>query len=440
MRAVRKLALAGAVVAATLVGIGGVGAGSALADPLSTPSLTTLTGVGSDTTTPLFDNGTKSQPLGDAAGSFVHDYNATDPSIPVASWDAVNPSTGVADQTITTKAKSSTDTSCQLERPDGSSAGIAALNDNQKDTNKASGQTIYCIDYVRSARAPNTTTFEDAFAVLARDGLDWSYPKVSGVTPPEPTTLTKAQLTAIYECTDTNWDQVGGTNAPIGVVIPQTGSGVRSTWLLDLGITASSEPCWQNGTIVVGGTTDVIEENTGVSAGNVAQFTKTQDFGTTCSGGCAPSDDIFPYSIGDWIAQKTLTNGVGGHATSIWAHGNLALGDITSLTGNAVPPTSTNSSGQPVINPNWNPGFLSTLYNVTRNGCYVAADPTSTAVCLPSSTPPAGGTVYPSYEVKGLPAFLGKTGWICKNATAAADIVSYGFTKLSTCGTLTAGD
>jgi ABC-type phosphate transport system substrate-binding protein len=433
MRAVRKLVVGGAV-AATLVAMGSLG-GPAMADPAKTPGLVTLTGVGSDTVTPLFDNGV---PGGDT-GSFVADYNATDPKYPVASWDAVNPSTGIADQTITTKAKSSSDTSCQLERPDGSSAGIAALNENQTDTNTVSGQTVYCIDYARSSRAPNTTTFEDAFITLARDGIAWSYPAISGDTNPQPASLNKAQLTAIYTCADTNWDQVGGADAPIGVVIPQTGSGTRSSWLLELGITATDEPCWQNGTVVVDGVTDVIEENTGKSPGNVAQFTKPQEFpdGQTID----PQDDIFPYSIGDWIAQSAASNGVGGHATSVWAHANMKLGETKTVAGKAEKATALNSSDQLIINPAWNPEFLRTLYGVVRNGCYVSSDPTSTAVCLPTTTPPTGGTAYPTYEVKGLSAFFGKSkGWVCNSTTAAADIVSYGFTRLDSCGALTAGD
>jgi ABC-type phosphate transport system substrate-binding protein len=437
MRAFRKFVVAGAV-AATLVGIGGLGAGTAMADPLKTPLLTTLTGVGSDTITPLFDNGTKSQPKGDAPGTFVHDYNATKPKYPVASWNAVNPVTGIADQTISTKAKNSSDQSCNLERPDGSSAGIVALNENQTDTNKVAGQSkIYCIDYARSSRAPNTTTFEDAFVTLARDGLAWSFPRVTGQVNPQPRSLTTAELTAIYTCADRNWDQVGGRNAPIGAVLPQSGSGTRSSWLLDLGITATSEPCWENGTITVKGKTYVIEENTGLSTGNVAAFTTTQ---TIDGVKVPPADVIFPYSIGDWIAQGTKTKGVGGHASSIWGHGNLDLGETVNVAGTPEVAVTTNKLGQPVINPAWNPKFLRLLYGVTRNGCYVSSKPTSTAVCLPSSTPPKGGTAYPAYEVVGLKAFFGAKGWICTNKTAAADIVSYGFTRLSNCGALTAGD
>jgi hypothetical protein len=446
MRVALKIAaVAGAAATALAVGLGP----AAVADPVSStaPSLTTLIGVGSDTITPLFDNGTGTKSpacKGGAKGSFVHDYDTSSPvpTYPIESWDAVNPCTGVADQTITTKAKSKSDTSCQLERPDGSSAGIAALNDDQTDENKASGnQIVYCIDYARSSRAPNTTTFEDAFSALAQDGLSWTYPTVKGKTNPQPAGLTQTQLEAIYTCADTNWDEVGGTNAPIGVVVPQVGSGTRSSWLGDLGITAASEPCWQNGTVG----TNVIEENTGLSPGNVAQFTKTQKFGTTCKKGCAPQDDIFPYSIGDWIAQSpaTGTPPVGGHATAVWGHGNLTISKIENAAGTKLlAPTTTNSAKQTIINPAWNPAFLRILYVVVRNGCFVASKPTSTKVCLPSLTPPTGGTAYPKYEVTGLAKFL---TWTCTNTTAEDDIVSYGFTKLSkstsqTCGQLTAGD
>ncbi len=444
MRAIGKSAAVGAV-AATLVGVCLSAAGPAMADPLKTPTLTTLAGVGSDTVTPLFDNGTKAQPKGDAPGTFVHDYNATKPTFPVASWDAVDPSTGVAGANITTKAASSSDASCSMPRPDGSSAGIAALDANQKDSHSVSGQSsIYCLDYARSSRPPTTTTDNNnAFVEFAKDAIAWSYPKVSGKTNPQPKAMNLTDLENIYTCKWTNWDQIPGNSkhkAPIGVVIPQNGSGTRATWLLQLGIPSTTvEPCWQNGTVTVSGKTDVIEENTGLSAGNKAQFTKTQDFGTTCAKGCAPTDDIFPYSIGDWIAQTKAAKGVGGHATSVWGHGNMNLAESDSGT-TAEEPTAKNSSGQLVINPKFPAHFYRTLYAVTRNSCFNSSKPTGTAVCLPTTTPPAGGVAYPAYEATGLKAFFGPSGWICKNATAAKDIASYGFTKDSSCGKLTAGD
>jgi hypothetical protein len=433
---IRRFVIAGAVVAT----LAGTGLGTAAADPLKAPSLDTLTGVGTGNIAPLFDNGTNSQPLGDAAGSFVHDYNATEPTYPVASWDAENPETGFVEQMIATKAASSSDTSCDLQRPDDTSTGVYILNQDQTDlTLDSSGQLVYCVDYVRADFFPDLFySTRDAFVALARDAMAWSYPKVKGETNPQPKSLTFEQLTGIFDCQYRNWDEVGGKNAPIGVVLPVDFSDTRQVWLLDeLGITATVEPCWQNGDVTVNGTTDAIYEDTGLSAGNVAQFTTTQ----TIDGISIPAaDDIFSYSIGGWIAQGTRTKRVGGHATSVWGHGNLTLGEIANIAGTPEAAVTKNSSGQPVINPKWNPRFLYILYAATRNGCWTSTEPDSLAVCLPSRTPPAGGIVYPTYEAKGLAALFGPKGWICKNATAQADIVSYGFTRIANCGALTGGD
>jgi ABC-type phosphate transport system substrate-binding protein len=428
MRAIHKIA----VLSATLVAFGGIGVGTALADPYpplsSPPPLSSIEGVGSDTITPLF-SGNELTTGGQKSGDLTQDYDATKPANILYSWDAVNPKTGGAGDSITVKAASSTDTSCKFARPDGSSAGITQLNLNQTDTTKLNGQTVYCVDYARSSRAPNTTTFKDAFAKLATDAIAWSHPTISGKTSPQPAKLTHAQLVSIYTCADTNWDQVGGANAPIVPVVPQAGSGTRSTWLTDLGITASSEKCWVNGVAANGA---VIEENTGLSSGNVDQFTST-----------GAQDDIFPYSIGDWIAQTTPavkgtgtagTPGgatVGGHETSIWGHANLTLGETVTPLGVAEAAVTTNSFKQPVINPSWSSQFTRTLYVVVRNG---TANPTGpTTVSFPTT---------PAYESTALQAIFGPKGWICTNNTAKSDIVSYGFglETSANCGSLTAGD
>jgi hypothetical protein len=283
-----------------------------------------------------------------------------------------------------------------------------------------------CVDYARSSRAPNTTTTNDTFVSLAKDAVTWSYPVVSGQTNHQPASLTRAQLIAIYNCTDTKWGQVNGNTSdttPIVPVMPQAGSGTRSTWLTALGITASTEPCWVDGADSTG---HAIEENTGLSTGNVDQFTSS-----------TAAEDIFPYSIGDWIAQGAAVKGtgaagttgaatVGGHASSIWGHGNLKLGAVPNSLNVVEQPVVTNSFGQPTINSAWNTTFNRTLYAVVRNGG------TATAPKFPTT---------PAYEATALPAIFGSTGWVCTNNTAQSDIVGYGFLSLGgNCGTLTAGD
>jgi hypothetical protein len=444
MRVIRKIAIVGAV-AATFVGIGLGTGGTAYADPATTPTLTTLVGVGSGTMTSLFAG----SPTENTAGSIVTDYNATSPTYPTASWDALNPSTGDPDDTIATKASGSGDASCNLDRPDGANAGITALNEDQEDSTEVDGQPVYCVDYVQSDSPPDTATYDDTFIALGIDAVDWSYPFLDGVTNPQPTKLTLADLEDIYTCQDYNWDQVGGSDAPIIPVLPQSGSGTRSTWLAALGITATTEPCWVNGTDPLD-SSNVIEENTGLSAGNEDMFDQSADVFTTYGGpfGLDPTTDsgnsldvIFPYSIGDWIGQGSAIRGtgtpgtpggatVGDRASSLWGHGNLVLGDTENSLAVAEAPTSTNTYGQPVINPSFPSTFYRTLYAVVRNGY---SDPTNaTDAAFPTT---------PAYDATGLPALFGPSGWFCTNSTAQSDEVSYGFKLLgSACGSLTAGD
>jgi hypothetical protein len=412
MRVIYKVAVAGAVVV-TLVG---VGMGTAFADPSPStlPALTTIVGVDCP---PLFVG----SPTANTSGSLTNDYNATDPAYPIACWGS--DTTGAQPGEIITKGSSSSDTSCELGRPLTADAGITALNADQEDSTEVNGQPVYCIDFAYADRPPHAGTV-DAFVSLAHDAIDWSYPE--GTSNPQPTSLTLAQLVDIYECTDTNWDQVGGTNAPIVPVLPEPGSGARDTFLAALGITASSESCWVNG---VAGNGDRILESTGLSAGNEDQFDPS---------GTAAVDDIFPYSIGDWIAQGPAVTGtgtagtpggatVGGHASTIWGHGVMALGETVNGTlGVAEQPTTTNSYSQPVINPNWTPQLDHTLYDVVRNGC------PSTGACFPAT---------PTYEAVGLPAIFSSKGWVCTSDTAESDIVSYGFGNLGdNCGALAPGD
>jgi ABC-type phosphate transport system substrate-binding protein len=392
MRAMHKIAALGAAV----VVFGSIGMGTAFADPPATPTLDTVVGVGSGTLAPLFNSASTA-------------YNATNPAFPMASWDPVNPANGEAGGNIVTKALNAGDASCTLPRPDGASAGITALNNGQTDANKdANKDTVFCIDFVQSDRGPNPGA-ADTFAALARDAIDWSYPVVAGQAIPQPASLTLADLTDIYTCVDVNWNQVGGANAPIVPVLPQSGSGTRSSFLAALGIAAPG------GCVISAAANGTqIEENTGLTPGNDAQFT-----------GAGAQDDIFPYSIGDWIAQGPAGNGVGGYGTAIWGHGNLELGATEDSLGVVQQPTTTNSSGQEVINRNWNEQLFSTLYAVVRNGCPGAG------ACFPAT---------PAYEATGLPALFSSTGWFCTNTNAQSNFVSYGFLTLGrNCGALTPG-
>ena len=222
-----------ALVAATAAAATAVFAGSALADPPSshTVASTDIVGTGSDTIQFLMDDL--------SAG-----YDSANPSANfVDSWDAVNPSTGAAGDTITVKPGDS------LVRPNGSSAGITALIKNS------------FLDYARSSRGPQSTDVDSngnplLFLPVAQDQLNYAV----ATTTNAPLNLTNAQLVSIYECTDTTWNQVGGTSTTtIQPVIPQTGSGSRAFFLSTLGITDAN----------LGSCVGTVEENTpSAEAGN----------------------------------------------------------------------------------------------------------------------------------------------------------------------------
>lgn len=135
--AIRSFVVAGTVVA-TLAGLG-LSAGPVAADPVQPPLPTTNVGVGSETLDQVFDG-------------LAVEYNAAKGADLVASWDAVG------SPIIVTKGGPGS-SRCRTTRPDGSNAGIEALNADVTG-GISGGQVVYCIDFARSSRPPNTTTNE----------------------------------------------------------------------------------------------------------------------------------------------------------------------------------------------------------------------------------------------------------------------------------------
>lgn len=106
----------------------------------------------------------------------------------------------------------------EVVSPNGSSAGRNAL--------KASVQAgDGCVDIARSSGPPRAVpsdlaTFE--YYAFGLDALGWASASTKA-----PANMTLAQLRGVYNCTFTNWSQVGGTAGPIQRYHPQTLSG---TW------------------------------------------------------------------------------------------------------------------------------------------------------------------------------------------------------------------
>lgn len=307
-----RFRLSASVAAAALVAAAATTVSSpALADPRdgATPTPVDLVGVGSDTTQGVMNHVADAYNA-EAWGGLTHLY----------SYDA----TGTA--TITPKAGCA-----EMARPNGSSAGIAAL--------AADASTPPCIDYARSSRAKKTDGSEDALAffALARDGVTW----VKQATSNAPASLTKAQLAGIYSCQLITWDQVGGTSTTvIKPYLPQSGSGTRSFWLSAIGV-SSPGACVTQG----------VPENNGAALPN-------------------DPDVVAPYSIANYIAQV--------HKGLDDVHGTTVPGQI----GGTAAITGSGSSA--ALNAGFDATFLRTVYNVARKTALGDVAPYVTAVFGPS--------------------------------------------------------
>ncbi len=377
MRTLTRLIVGAATAAAAVA----MAAAPALADPNpgTVPKPANVVAVGSDTIQNVYDQ-------------FSHDYNASHTANKLYSWDATNPKTGAVGDSIVTKSGCAA-----IPRPDGSSAGITALT-----TENATTSGHPCMDMARSSRdrSPTDPPYAKggiAFVDLAGDAVTWA----ANSTTNAPANLTTAQLVKIYECTDTNWSQVGGKSGTIKAFLPQSGSGTRAFFLTALGggvTPITPGPCVSSPT--------TLEENEGVNPL------------------LAGPDTIFPYSIGKWIAEadhsatcfnKTCTANSSGKVCAPKSgqnlygcntHGTMVLQKL-----NGTAPTTGSGTSQK-ISAGFSKAFVRTLFEVVPYA-------TSTTDHIPAYLEP----------------FIGHKGWICANATARTDLLDYGFILHdSTCG------
>ncbi|MCW2494717.1 hypothetical protein [Jatrophihabitans sp.] len=186
----------------------------------ATTTSTTSGGVTTTTTTDTAGCGAGTGSLAGTANSGTADTNPAD--FPC-----------VLSPTVTLRAGTSPE-----QRPNGSGAGYNLLKaDTDPSTGAAVGNGNFgIVNFSRSSSAKNgnnanidsITVGTDTLAMLAAGGT-----ASTNAVP-----LSKAQLKLIYSCDPgaTRWNQVGGTSADaIYPMIPQVGSGTRSTFLADIG-------------------------------------------------------------------------------------------------------------------------------------------------------------------------------------------------------------
>jgi ABC-type phosphate transport system substrate-binding protein len=218
------------------------------------------------------------------------------------------------------------------EPPLGSSNGILQLDDSGAHgaTATSSGTPINVFQGVNFATSARPVSSKDLkgtnFVAYAEDGVTWfNYTAVAGTATPSAavTNLTSAQLLGIYNGTYTNWNQVGGANAPIVVFSAQEGAGVQSVWKTFLGIDPSSPTNAVNCYTPSGGSNTcvgpaVIGQNedkqivpaafTGSQTGFVG--TKNPAWGgAKATANQIKSDAIYFFSYGDYAHSCALKKG-----------------------------------------------------------------------------------------------------------------------------------
>lgn len=232
--------LAAGIAATTLAAAPAAQADPSQYHPKFVPSATDIVGVGSDTTqflvADLADGTYVDQGRKVKAKKFYNGYNTGKKAGRIASFDAFKPGTKITGDTIVLRAGQR-----GIARPDGSGAGIKALQNSPR----LAGTTHDVIDFARSSRAPKDGEQNLAFLKFAVDSVTWAR---NGAAKGNATNLSQAQLKGIFNCSITNWKQVGGANLPIRPMVPQNGSGTRSFFLSKLGITdpgAAGLKCWK---------------------------------------------------------------------------------------------------------------------------------------------------------------------------------------------------
>ena len=335
MRSTRSTRLATATLTAAVAVGGLVIASPAQADPTPAGTFRKLVGVGSDTTQDV---------LNALAGDTVNgtSYAATAVTANgngIASYDAVDPSTGTTHGTITTRSGGTAFT-----RPNGSGEGRKALSATLTGTADVNGSNAVMtgnVDFARSSGGPSvsgTGITGLTYIPMARDAVGVVV-RGSALA-----NLTIAQLHDIYSSST----PVTINGQVVHPYIPQGGSGTRKFFLAAIGLQDSEVPT---------DTVTVVQENQANDA-------------MTADGA------IEPFSVASWIAQN---NGIApDHSKTAAADGAYMAGielDPTGAAGTYTSPVATTDGVLSGVESYYNSAtFGRDVFNVVRTA---AVDPTS---------------------------------------------------------------
>ncbi|MFE6868197.1 hypothetical protein ACFVFS_16730 [Kitasatospora sp. NPDC057692] len=325
------------------------------ADPAVLPAATDIVGVGAGVTETLFTQ-------------FSTDYNA----FLTASGDTTSPRLHSWDSTgttaITPKAGATT-----IARPDRTDPGLTALNATTRSS----------IDFVRTTRVPNANDLPgNLFVAMAWDAVSWAAPAGGNA----PQNLTTHDLSDIYNCRVTKWNQINPA-LPDATIVPVLAGHLSVDRSGVTGAPMESSDFFLKAIKYPPAGTD------GPSDRSCVRTVERGDQGWDAL--LHDPNAIVPYSVGRFVGQV-----YGGHTRPGDDPVILTVRGIDGI----APVDPTNNRMSSAFS---NTSYGRWLFNVVRE-----ADWNGTATAA------------------GLHKVFGVTGWICKNAVAAAAIKSYGFRVL----------
>jgi phosphate transport system substrate-binding protein len=200
--------------------------------------------------------------------------------------------------------------------PNGSGQGKTALNASIAASAPYNGGGVEanpngCIDIARSSGAragTDPSTYE--YYAFAQDVITWGSTSLHA-----PASLTQSQIQGIYNCTFTDWSQVGGTPGPIQRVLPQNGSGSLNMFLSNvLGVSAVPSVTGPNCPAV-----EQIEENQFFDLYNGSGV-----YGPTGNAATYPNA-IAPMSNGAFVSQALHATNPTVDLRSGWRPGQLIV-------------------------------------------------------------------------------------------------------------------
>ncbi len=345
-RSTRRFTGVATTTVATALLVAGLAISPAAADPVSgTPGTYPTTVNGESITDPgLVYAGLGADADGEVLDNIATQYDSqfTGSTVPTTttpyleSFDATNPATGATGDNLTTKPGCTA-----FPRPTGTTDGVTALTNDALSTGATSNKTQPCVDFARSSSAKATNGSQSSlnFWALGQDAVDWV--AVGGAYAPT-TPLSTLQLSEIFSCEITNWDQVGGQNGAIHVYVNPSTAATYKFFLTAIGssLTAVSTGCGASGV------TTVQQVNGSLFAGD--------------------PQAIAPYAVSKWAGQAD------GQTPFVDNRGGTVLG----LIGDTTPPTETQTiSTGPAAGSylTLNPAFATArpegriLYDVTRS-------------------------------------------------------------------------